>query len=75
MAPSVCTLDADKHHATSDDDDQAGDNCNGWVAGVGGEDNLRSPDKEEQQARHQPWSTSQEGHRPPQMLDDRMLSG
>ena len=75
MAPSVFTLDAEKHQATTDDDDQASDNCKGWVAGVGGEDNLRSPNKDDQQARHQPWATSKEGHCSPQMLDGRMLSG
>ncbi len=52
VALSVSTLDAEKHHTTTDDEHQAGDNGKGWVAGVGGEDNLRSPDKDDQQARH-----------------------
>jgi len=75
VALSVFTLEDEKHQATTDGDYQAGDNFKGCAAGVGGKENLRSPSEDEQQARQQPWSTSEEGHRSPQMLDRRMSSG
>ncbi len=75
MALSVFTLGDEKHQATTEHDYQAGDNFKGCAAGVGGEENLRPPNEDEQQARQQPWSTSEEGHRSPQMLGRRMSSG
>lgn len=69
VAFSVFTLGREEHEATTDDGQQSADNCKGWVAGVEGEDNLHSSDKNGQQAWHQPWSTPKEGHCSLQVFD------
>jgi len=55
---SVSVLARDKYQATTDDDEQSGDNFDRGVAGLGDGDQLHRPNKNDQQRRHQPWSAA-----------------
>lgn len=54
LALSVPVFGRGKHHATTDDGEQSGNNPDGGFVVVGSGDHLCHPDEDDQQGRHQP---------------------